>query len=1613
MRIVCNLPFIALLCAVAGVNAQTLRHAGTTVPALGEAYARLPLSFEKRGDGFVARGQGYSVALESGKAAIRVFSPQDESSRTISLEFVGSLSSRPTVGGLLPGKVNYIQGNDPSKWRTGIPTYSRVTYADTYPGVDVVYYGNQKQLEFDLVVRPGADPRGIGMKIRGGSALSVDASGALEIGGADNLRIELPQIYQEFDGKRKSVSGHWTIKGPEEVALALDSYDRSRTLVIDPTIVYSTLFGGGLSSEAGFGIAVDASDNILLAGYTYATDFPTASAAQSVQNGSADGFIAKINAAGTALIYSTYLGGSSYDSLQSLAVDSSGSAWVTGYTESNDFPVLNASQATFGGGTDTVVAKLDLNGVLKFSTYLGGSGSDLGYGIAVDSNGNGYVAGYSSASFPTTAGVVQTTNQGYDGFAAKYSTTGTQVYATLLGGSSTDAAYGIAVDSAGDAYVTGYTASTSFTGAPAGGAHTTNAGGGDAFVAKLNSTATAILYFTFLGGSGFDEGASIAVDSSMNAYISGTTTSTGIATSGAAQTVEGGAVDGFAAKLNATGSAFSYVTYLGGVREDYVTGLALDGSGNLYLAGYTDSANFPTVSPLQPVLPGSATSLYLTTTYGSSWAPFDGSIPGAVSDVSFNPQGSTAVVLTESGIYRTTNSGGSWTQQSAVAFSLSNSSFVARSPASPGTIYATTCCSAVYQSTDDGVTWSYKGSAPTQAQGILADPLTVGTVYIFGYASPYVFKSTDGGATWNPAATGLPAVPAGAMTATSDGTLYVGTYSFGIYTSTNQGGSWNAANSGLPPSVNAYPHSLSASGTTVYLADGPVYVTTNGGANWTATAGTVNAAQVAVSAQNASILYVLTSSNQVEESADGGATWSSPGAGLPGTLSYFTAELVADPASSTTAFVVNPVNQSAFAAKLNSSGSSLTWSTYLGGTSSSQAYAVATDGMGDAFLTGFANAGAFPITSQAFPSIPQGAFITKISDATAACSLALSPGNQTISPNGQTLAFNVLAPSGCPWNASSSQSWAAIVAGSSGTGTGAVTIQAGFNSASTTQTAVLTVGNQSVTITQPSGSCVYSLDQSSYPVGGGGGTVTAVLTASAGCPWVVTNNYPQAISISSGASGTGNGTIVLAVTANPSAASRTFSLTVGSAQIQIAQTTGTNAAGVTLASSPNPSAAGQAVELTATIFPSTATGTVTFADGATTLGMVALSGGSASLSVSTLSIGTHSLTATYSGDASDSAGASAPLLQTVASQVITFGALTDVAIATPPFTISATASSGLTVNFTSNTTSVCTVSGSTVTIVDSGGCSITASQPGNGTYAAAAPVTQTFTVLFSDVPTPSVDPTSHYNAINLLAQYGVTEGCAEGDYCPNDDVTRAEMAVFIIRSIFGGNNFSYSQTPYFADVAPTDFGFQWIQAMYELGITKGCGPDPNGGVDYCPNASVTRIEMAVFIIKARLGATANFNYPSTPYFTDVPSTNVDFEYVQRMKMDGITAGCTATTYCPDNSVTRDEMAQFIMVGLFNQLLPSGTPAITQISPSTLAPGATGTFTITAANTNFVQGTTVLAPIPGVSIGTVTVNSPTTLTVQLSAASNAAAQPQSLDAITGAQEAVLPNGLTIQ
>jgi hypothetical protein len=375
-------------------------------------------------------------------------------------------------------------------------------------------------------------------------------------------------------------------------------------------LVYSTYLGGS-ADDGGNGIAVDGAGNAYVTGTTVSTDFPTANPLQATCAGISDAFVTKLNAAGNALVYSTYLGGSRYDVGNGIAVDGAGNAYVTGFTDSTNFPTANALQATFGGGVngeDAFVAKLNATGhALVYSTYLGGS-DDEGNGIAVDGSGNAYITGRTLLStFPTANSLQATFGGGFaDAFVSKLNAAGNAlVYSTFLGGSGDEAGKGIAVDGAGNAYVTGFTSSTDF---PTTNPLQATSGGGvygeDAFVAKLNATGNALVYSTYLGGSGDDFGDGIAVDGAGNAYVTGSTDSTDFPTANPLQATCAGVSDAFVTKLNAAGNALVYSTYLGGSDGDGGDGIAVDGAGNAYVTGFTSSTDFPTANPLQATYAG-------------------------------------------------------------------------------------------------------------------------------------------------------------------------------------------------------------------------------------------------------------------------------------------------------------------------------------------------------------------------------------------------------------------------------------------------------------------------------------------------------------------------------------------------------------------------------------------------------------------------------------------------------------------------------------------------------------------------------------------------------------------------------------------------------------------------------------------------------------------------------------------------------------------------------------------------------------------------------------------------------------------------------------------------
>ena len=599
---------------------------------VSEAYARLPLSFEaNRGqtDGrveFLAHGAGHTLFLTRTEAVLVLTTQQRLTDVTgpsaqlasresgpvtrtnLRMTFVGA-NPAPRMSGReeLPGKANYFIGNDPAKWRTNVPTYAKVGYDGLYPGIDLVYYSTQRHLEYDFVIRPGADPTGIVLGFDGIHRVEVDAQGELVLHtAAGAIRQRKPLIYQELRGRRIEVPGGYVLKRGRQVGFEVAAYDRSRPLVIDPVLVYSTYLGGN-AFDKGFGIAIDALGNAYVTGQTRSTDFPaTAGAFQTAHRGAvSNAFVTKLNATGSAVLYSTYLGGSdgSADLGIGIAVDPSGAAYVTGRAGSTDFPTTPGAfrTTTDGGFADAFVTKLNPAGSgLVYSTYLGGSAFDIAFGIAVNTAGNAYVVGETeSTDFPATAGAFQTTSAAFaKGFVTKLNAAGSAlVYSTYLGGSNTGETSSIAVDASGNAYVTGDTASTDFP-ITAGAFQTTAASlSFHAFVTKLNALGSNLVYSTYLGGTAQEFGVGIVVDALGQAYVTGVTNSTDFPTTpGAFQTVLSGNGDAFVTKLNAAGSALVYSTYLGGTSVESGASIAVDAFGHAYVTGATASSDFPSTS---------------------------------------------------------------------------------------------------------------------------------------------------------------------------------------------------------------------------------------------------------------------------------------------------------------------------------------------------------------------------------------------------------------------------------------------------------------------------------------------------------------------------------------------------------------------------------------------------------------------------------------------------------------------------------------------------------------------------------------------------------------------------------------------------------------------------------------------------------------------------------------------------------------------------------------------------------------------------------------------------------------------------------------------------------
>jgi hypothetical protein len=594
-------------------------------------FAQMPLRFEAN-EGqtdprvkFVARGRGYTLFLTPEAAVLALQKPthqipesklatakEQSNEREIGvlrMQLARANSNARVEGSERLGSIsNYFLGNDPRAWRSNVANYAKVRYRDVYPGVDLIYYGRGGELEYDFVVAPGADPRKIEFELSGLRGTHPDAQGNLMIpADGGEVLLRRPAIYQLCRGERREIAGGYAMRGANRAGFELAAYDRALPLVIDPVLAYSTYLGGS-SSDLGLSVSVDKSNNIYVTGSTQSNNFPNVNGLSVALRGIQNIFVSKLNPNGNTLTYSTYIGGTGTDQGNGIAADAAGDAYVVGTTNSANLPTAGTPfQSQLKGVQNAFVLKLNPSGsALLFSTYLGGNGSDSGNGIALDSDGNAYVAGQTSSTNFPVAAPLQGTLGGV-----------TNGFVSKVKPDGTGLLFstylgGNASDLAGgialDSNRNVYlTGQTTSANFPtASPLQATIAGPANAFVSEIKPDGSALVFSTFLGGAGNDQGSGIAVDSSGVVYVAGATTSANFPTMAPLQAALKGDQNGFVSKIAANGASLTFSTYLGGSNGDRALAVAVNSSGTIYVTGQTRSNNFPTFHPFEPSLDGPA-----------------------------------------------------------------------------------------------------------------------------------------------------------------------------------------------------------------------------------------------------------------------------------------------------------------------------------------------------------------------------------------------------------------------------------------------------------------------------------------------------------------------------------------------------------------------------------------------------------------------------------------------------------------------------------------------------------------------------------------------------------------------------------------------------------------------------------------------------------------------------------------------------------------------------------------------------------------------------------------------------------------------------------------------
>lgn len=664
LLVTCPIPGINGPLKIGAAHGQFTRQTDASPYDIERAYGQLPMSFEvitgaREGEAnAIAKSRGFNLFLVGSDAIMAVGKGDPKNTNFVRMRVLGG-NPRPKTSGIgrLGRRSNYLIGDDPNDWRIGVPNFERVLLSNVYPGIDLTYYGQRGDLEYDFVVAPRSDPRRIRLAFLGAPQLSLDNGNLVLHMGDGELHLHEPVVYQVRDGKKVPVSGRFALAKHSIVSFEIGRYDPRRALVIDPGLVYSSYLGGS-ERDGALGIAVGKDGSAYVTGSTTSIDFPVSASGLQKDTGHSHSavFVTKLNQSGSAIEYSTYLGGSQQNVGTAIAVNESGEAYVTGSTYSSDFPVTTGTlQPHNAGDMDAFIAKLSADGShLLYSTYLGGSGEDEARGLALDGSGSAFIAGVTrSNDFPVNrlrnhvncgAGPCQ------EAFVARINAMATAVdYVTSIGGSGDTSANSVALDATGSAYITGDTAARDF---PASqGAFQTYASEhsacvpdgqcADVFVAKLSSQGS-VLYATYVGGRGDQHGNAIAVDDKGSAYVTGRTDSEDFpTTSGVPRGVASShPTTAFVFKMDPLGSKLAFSTFLGGYQEDEGKAIALDAAGHVYVAGWTSSSLFPTTADaFQSQLNGKSAGFVSQLDENGAQLKYSSLIGGSGSDVA------TAVAL--------------------------------------------------------------------------------------------------------------------------------------------------------------------------------------------------------------------------------------------------------------------------------------------------------------------------------------------------------------------------------------------------------------------------------------------------------------------------------------------------------------------------------------------------------------------------------------------------------------------------------------------------------------------------------------------------------------------------------------------------------------------------------------------------------------------------------------------------------------------------------------------------------------------------------------------------------------------------------------------------------